>query len=151
MKNLGIIILVLALLALGAYYFLSQREEAAPPEETTQEETAQQEEEPMGDPVFHALVIYANDGFEPQTVTIKKGETVRFVNNSDRDVWVASAIHPTHSIYPEKSEDDCLGSSFDTCRGLQAAEFWEFTFNETGSWKYHDHLKASETGTIVVE
>ncbi|MEK7505844.1 MAG: hypothetical protein AAB597_03040 [Patescibacteria group bacterium] len=108
-------------------------------------------EEPMGDEVFHALVSFTKDGFVPKETTIKKGETVRFVNNSDTDSWPASAIHPTHSIYPQKSSKDCLGSSFDACRGLKPGEFWEFTFDSVGTWRFHDHLSASKTGSIVVK
>lgn len=114
------------------------------------EEMVVVEEEPVGDPIFHALVEYTDDGFSPATVTIGKGETVRFVNNSSRDVWVGGDNHPTHTLYPERSDSDCLGTSFDTCRSLQAAEFWEFTFNHTGEWGYHNHVRARDGGTIVV-
>ncbi|MAZ67156.1 hypothetical protein CL652_00035 [bacterium] len=106
--------------------------------------------EPTGDPIFHALVEYTDGGFSPASVTINKGETVRFVNNSSQPLWVSSAVHPTHSVYPEKSEKDCLGSSFDTCRVLQAAEFWEFTFDYTGEWRYHNHVRPQDIGSIVV-
>ncbi len=109
------------------------------------------EVEPVGDNPFEALVSYTESGFSPASVTIKRGQTVRFVNNAGRETWPASAFHPTHGVYPEKSGSDCLGSSFDACRGLKPGEFWEFTFNTVGSWKYHDHLSASKTGTIVVQ
>jgi len=110
-----------------------------------------QEEEPMGDPIFHALVEYTDAGFSPKTVTISKGETVRFVNTSSSGVWVGGNNHPSHTQYPEKSADDCLGTSFDTCRVLEgAAEFWEFTFNEVGTWGYHNHIRSNNGGTVVV-
>lgn len=98
-----------------------------------------------------ATITYTEDGFEPETITIQQGQTVRFENESSRDVWPASDVHPTHTVYPESSADDCLGSSFDACEGLAQGETWSFTFTEAGEWKYHDHLRASETGTIVVE
>ncbi len=109
------------------------------------------DEEPIGDPVFHALVSYTDDGFEPAVTTIAQGETVRFVNNSSRGLWVGGDDHPTHTRYPETSDDDCLGTSFDTCRPLQAAEFWEFTFTHAGEWGFHNHVRASHTGSIIVE
>jgi len=108
-------------------------------------------DEPIGDNVFHALISYTDDGYAPTKVTIKRGETVRFVNNAAEDSWPASAVHPTHGIYPEKDDSNCLGSSFDACRGLVAGEFWEFTFNETGTWRFHDHLHPYDTGSVVVE
>ncbi len=109
------------------------------------------EEEPMGDPVFHALVTYTNTGFEPQSVIIQRGQTIRFVNQASTGMWVGGNDHPTHTNYPETSEDDCLGTSFDTCRVLQAGEFWEFTFDQAGKWGFHNHVRARDGGTIVVK
>lgn len=96
-------------------------------------------------------VVYTEDGFTPATVEVRKGDTIRFENRSNRDMWPASAFHPTHTIYPEKSASDCLGSSFDACRGVPPGESWSFTFNSVGTWRYHDHLSAAKTGTVVVE
>lgn len=96
-------------------------------------------------------ISYTNEGYSPSEVDIKVGDTVRFSNDSsDQETWPASAVHPTHSIYPEKNEDDCLGSSFDACRGLKPGESWEFTFNEIGEWRFHDHIHASKTGVVNV-
>lgn len=108
------------------------------------------QEEPQGDPIFHALVEYTDEGFSPATLSIKSGETVRFINNSSQGVWIGGDNHPSHTIYPEKTSSDCLGTAFDTCRALQSGEFWEFTFNSVGSWGYHNHVRAREGGTIVV-
>lgn len=95
-------------------------------------------------------VVYTDEGFDPDTITVNSGETVRWINNSSRNMRVASAVHPTHTLYPAKSGDDCLGSSFDACVGVAQGGSWEFTFDEIGSWKYHDHLNASKTGTVEV-
>lgn len=97
-----------------------------------------------------AFVTYSDSGYAPASVTIKKGDMVRFVNNSNREMWPASAIHPTHAVYPQKSASDCLGSSFDACKAVPPGGSWEFTLSEIGTWRYHDHLSASKTGTIVV-
>jgi len=96
------------------------------------------------------VVTFSDAGFSPATVTVKKGETVRWTNNSSESVWPASAAHPTHAVYPQKSSTDCFGSSFDACKGLANGESWDFTFTEVGTWKYHDHLKVSKFGTVVV-
>ncbi len=97
------------------------------------------------------VVTYTNEGFSPKIVTISKGETVRFVNESSSSMWVASASHPTHKKYPAKSDRDCLGSSFDQCEMNQTGEVWEFTFTELGTHVYHNHTRASRIGTIIVE
>ena len=82
-------------------------------------------------------------------MTIKTGTTVTFTNEDSNQHWPASAMHPTHTAYPESG--GCIGSKFDACKGLAQGESFSFTFNEIGSWGYHDHLRASMTGKIVVE
>lgn len=100
---------------------------------------------------FDALVTYTDEGYSPKTITISEGDTVRFLNNADGRMWTASAIHPTHTLYPEKTANDCLGSAFDQCEAAENGTFWEFTFTETGEWNYHNHVRANHTGTVIVE
>ena len=92
-------------------------------------------------------------GFSPNTLTVKSGDTMVFVNKDTAQHWPASAAHPTHVVYPETG--GCIGSKFDACKGLAEGESFEFVFNEKGSWKYHDHLNCCSDpaffGTIVVE
>jgi plastocyanin len=86
---------------------------------------------------------------------IKKGETVTFKNQSSNSMWPASAMHPTHRVYSGTSLDehcpDTTGTAFDACKGFLPGQSWSFIFNKTGTWKYHDHLNPSATGTVVVE
>lgn len=89
-----------------------------------------------------------SSGFEPRILTIDAGDTVTFVNREARPSWPASTVHPTHTIYPEGG--GCLGSAFDACRGLREGESYSFTFDIEGSWDYHDHLRPSLVGTIIV-
>lgn len=100
---------------------------------------------------FDIEIVYSDEGFSPREITIKPGTRVRFTNSSSRVVWPASGVHPTHSLYPEKAPDDCLGSSFDSCRDLQPGEFFDYTFFYSGHWPYHDHSKAQYSGKITVE
>lgn len=104
---------------------------------------------PTSDPV----VKITSSGFSPKTLTVKAGTTVTFVNEDSNKHWPASAMHPTHTLYPGSGIDKCgTGEEiFDACRGLAKGESFSFNFNEKGSWKYHDHLSVSSTGTIVVE
>lgn len=97
------------------------------------------------------VISFTNDGYSPKEVSIQRGDIVRFTNNStDLETWPASAVHPTHSIYPEKTEGDCLGSAFDACRGLKFGESWDFRFTKAGEWRFHDHINASKTGVVRV-
>ena len=96
-------------------------------------------------------VYYKNGAYEPKEVNIKKGDAVKWVNSDAAPTWPASAIHPTHGVYPEQGGCPLIGgSSFDACGGLEQGKSWSFQFNFTGSWRYHDHLGASVTGVVNV-
>lgn len=98
-----------------------------------------------------AKIVFTEEGYAPSKVTIKKGEKIRFENSADEwEMWPASAVHPTHSIYPQSSPSDCLGSSFDACEHLAPGQAWEFVFDEAGEWRFHDHIHPSKTGVITV-
>lgn len=94
-------------------------------------------------------VTYTNSGYLPGTLTVKKGETVTFKNQSQKSMWTASAVHPAHRVYP--TTGGCLGSTFDACSGIQPGASWSFKFDISGTWKYHNHLNPGDTGTVVVE
>lgn len=81
------------------------------------------------------------NGFSPQEVTIQKGETVVFINDDSQNHWPASNIHPTHEIYPE----------FDPKTTIAPGKSWEFAFDKAGTWKYHDHILSTQSGTVIVE
>lgn len=158
-------LLVLALVAAGAWMYFSgnvpalvannAEQNAAAPEGEEDAGENGENEGPAVDPEFHALISYTDEGFSPASVNIERGQTVRFVNNSSgAGTWPASAVHPTHTIYPGSSISKCdteeQAGIFDACRELQPGEFWEFTFNEAGEWRYHDHVHAYHTGAIIV-
>ena len=123
--------------------------------ETTQNSPPVVEEPEVAEqPVIDKVTIkITSSGFEPKTLTFKTGTTVTFVNEDSNKHWPASAMHPTHTIYPGSDIKKCGSGQtiFDACGGLGKDESFSFTFNEKGSWKYHDHLRSSSTGTIIVE
>ncbi len=100
-------------------------------------------------------VVYSDGGYSPRELMIKKGDTVIFKNESSQLMWTASAIHPSHTVYPGTSIQKCIsspdGSMFDACAGTPVGSSWTFQFNELGSWGYHNHLVPTRNGTIVVE
>jgi plastocyanin len=87
------------------------------------------------------VIIMSDDGFEPTTLNIKVGDTVKFINKSKYWHWPASDLHPTHTLYPE----------FDPRKPVGPGEVWEFTFEKKGNWHLHDHLSPYVTGKIIVE
>jgi plastocyanin len=148
----GVIAVIIIVLVLIGGYYLWQRQQNAPMSVDFGNGIGTSPDTNNGDvtPGLPVVVSYTDTGFVPSEVTVKQGETVRFVNNGSRDVWPASAMHPTHEVYPEDVVGQCLGSSFDACRGLKLGESWDFTFNQAGSWGYHDHLGARYAGRVIV-
>jgi plastocyanin len=86
-------------------------------------------------------VNYTDSGFSPRTAIIAKGGKITFVNKSSARMHVASDPHPQHTNYPDFDQGSSIGSG----------GTWTFTFNQTGSWGYHDHLNPNMTGTVVVQ
>ena len=92
---------------------------------------------PGGERIY---VMRTKEGYIPKDIIIQKGDVVIWQNKADEFHWPASDIHPTHGVYPE----------FDPRRPVAVDEEWEFQFLNTGTWKYHDHIRAYKTGTITV-
>ena len=102
----------------------------------------------------HIIEITAS-GYTPNPLTVKAGDTVVWVNKDTQQHWPASALHPTHKVYPDSDIRKCntieQSTIFDACKGMAQGETFSFTFTEKGTWQYHDHLTAGRSGTIVVE
>lgn len=92
-------------------------------------------------PVSRKWSVEIKDGrFVPSELKIKKDDTIIWTNRDSRSAWPASAIHPTHQVYP----------GFDALRGLGSGESYSFTFDKVGNWRYHDHLNPSVFGAVEV-
>ena len=98
---------------------------------------------------FQALVSYTDEGFEPREVTIKKGQTIRFTNNSSRDLWVAASADTSDSLYPAVV-NGCGSSAFDSCGPIAPQDFWEFTFDSAGAWTFVNNLDKAKSGVAHV-
>lgn len=85
-------------------------------------------------------ITFADGTASPKDVTIKVGDSVKFINNDDVLRWPASGVHPTHQICP----------GFDSLRGLNKGETYSFTFREAKVCPWHDHPKTSINGKITV-
>lgn len=147
-------------------FFLFQSSNQEPVEEVMEEEMEEPGDEMMmpvmGEEMVDEMmvehtVVRSDAGYAPNELMIKKGDKVTFRNESSRETWPASAMHPSHTVYPGSGYVKCLdGTSdksklFDSCRGLKAGEEWSFVFNEVGTWGYHDHLHDLMYGKIIVQ
>jgi plastocyanin len=85
-------------------------------------------------------VSVTNNGFEPQTITIKAGQTVVWTNKSGGTVTVNSDAHPTHLLFPFLN----LGEFSDGSSTSVVVE-------KPGTYTYHNHLNPSQKGTIIAQ
>jgi plastocyanin len=77
--------------------------------------------------------------FKPKTLTIGKGDTVKWVNKD-------STLHTVTSGEPSSNT---VGTLFDSPY-MAAGKSWEHTFKKTGKFDYYCTLHPSITGKIVV-
>ncbi len=112
-------------------------------EEVAEKATAPYTSEPIkkNETMGTATVTYTNDGFTPAELTIKTGTVVTFLNQSDTKMWVASANHPTHLLYPE----------FDEKASVPKGGSYSFTFIKLGAHPYHNHVLLGKYGKVIVE
>ena len=87
------------------------------------------------------IVMYTEEGFSPEIVEIKQGATVEFMNISPYQMWVATNSHPAHDILP----------TFDQFTSSDFKKPWQYTFDQKGAWRYHDHINASMEGLVIVK
>lgn len=158
-------IIIIIIIILAGWWYFSPKSAQAP--STTASGTGEQAamadnrmastSESMNDtgtlPMTAAVTLTAS-GFSPATITIAKGGTVTWTNETGGRMWVASAVHPSHEAYDGTSRSEHCASNytgpvpFDQCGDSTT---YSFTFNENGTWKYHNHAQASEIGTVVVQ
>lgn len=81
------------------------------------------------------------DGFHPSKLVIREGDTVTFSSNTGEAFWPASNLHPTHTDYP----------ALDPKKPVAPDDTWSFTFNEAGTYAFHDHIRSIFNGEIIVE
>jgi len=158
-------IIIVAVVIIGGWYYYSSSQTASAP--TSQDEIGAVAPDLASNPSPTAptdtaavpavpasagtTVTYTANGFSPQTVTIKKGESVTFVDQGTGKMWVASAMHPDHTAYSgtTRSEHcpDTIGTAFDQC---STGSTYTFKFDKTGTWKYHNHVMTNSFGSVVV-
>ncbi len=138
MSKFLIVIIVVAIIA-GVFILSNKGSNQTPAQSGSQN---QQVTTPpaQGQKQAEAIVTVTTSGFVPQTLTIKAGTKVVWMNKSGGTVTVNSAVHPTHLVYPPLN----LGEFGD-------GSSVQLGFDKPGTYKYHNHLNPSQTGTIVVE
>ena len=134
---------MILIVSLAAYFYLANKPANEEPNNAQSAEKSS------------VKIVFTDNGFQPNAVTVKKGDEVVFLNQSSKPTRPASAFHPTHTAYPGSSIEKCgtdeESETFDACGEIAPGESWSFVFNELGTWKYHNHLDISNYGSITVE
>ena len=160
--KLSYLIAVLVIVVLGIVLFSGGSDQGTQVGDTMKKSDVVMEDKAKDDKAIEdksmmegVVITYSVDGFTPAKVTIKKSDKVTWKNNSAIQMWPATAMHPTHRIYPGSGIEKCgtpeATSIFDACKGIVAGGSYSFTFDEIGTWNYHDHLTLGKYGSVVVE
>ncbi len=84
-------------------------------------------------------ILIKNFKFTPGTLTVQKGDTVTWVNEDTAPHQISSDPHPGHSDLPQLASDI-----------LSSGKEHKFTFDKTGTFRYHCELHTSMKGTVIV-
>lgn len=87
-----------------------------------------------------AKVRYTDKGFVPDKIEVPVNSMVEFINESSKDMWVASVPHPQHTKLP----------TFDQFRLYKKGAIYRYVFDKKGTWEYHDHINPSAGGVVNV-
>jgi plastocyanin len=89
-----------------------------------------------------AQVTITKDGFVPAAITVAKGTQVTWTNTDTEPHQVAADPYPKNDSIP----------GFDSTIVLQQDESYSFTFEQSGTYTYHDEINALILkGTVLVE
>jgi len=163
----GAVVVIVAVIVVGGGWWLLQNNAEAPTITPTAENVPGQTgtmtngggvvvggQAEVSIPKTHTIA-YTDAGYSPSNLTIKKGDTVTFRNQSSSSIWTGSAMHPTHMAYSgttlQQHCPDPENNDFDQCKAEGAGASWSFTFTKTGSFGYHNHMNTSHFGKVTVE
>lgn len=138
MNKIYLAIVAIVVLTAGAFLLSSNKTNVTKVETSTQP-VATSIASPSAKAEENTVTVTAN-GFEPQTITVKVGSTVTWINKSGTTVIINSDPHPIHNFWPFLN----LGSFADG--GSVSA-----TFQKSGTYTYHNHLDPSQKGTVIAQ
>lgn len=133
--NKILLIMVVLIVVFGAFTFLANKNTNMP---SLTQPTVKPTVTEINNQV--ANITLRDSGFVPKDITVKAGTRVIWINKSGKAATVSSDDHPTHRLYPFLN----LGE-FENNSSVQAVA------EKAGKYSYHNHLNASETGTVTVE
>ena len=138
MKKLIIAIVVLMVVGIGVYYFVFNNQDNTPVDtsqtDTSPAQTSTETNIPKTQEAPSIIVDIEKFSFSPETITIKTGTKVTWVNND-------SAPHAITS-----DSGGLLNS-----KTLSKGQSFSFTFTDPDSLKYHCNIHPTMKGNIIVK
>lgn len=145
MNNKTLIIVIVVLMAIGGILLiggqLTGKKPSSTPEgdkpPTQQTQSNQNGKVIVGKPITEPIktINITSSGFEPESLTIKNGVKVIWINKSGAKVNIV----PTNKFAPLTLGEFPDGSSV------------QLLFDKSGTYTYQNQLKPSQTGTITVQ
>lgn len=149
-KTVGIIVAIVAVVALGLTVFVLQDTPDIPGSTTQATDTPASTTAPSAsteNPTPKATtdqasdtIDYTNNGFSPETITIKAGTTITIKNDSSRALQFDSNPHPQHTDNPELN----IGN-------ISPGQSKSVTVTKAGRHGFHNHSNDDHAGTLIVE
>jgi plastocyanin len=145
MKQVPVLLCIAILFAIAAGCFQTAQ---SPPAAITTTISTLASTQPMGTatPVLTKTASVSDNTvsvgktFEPVTITVKAGSTVRWVNTDSTED--PALYNPTHRIqFADKTTSPVLSSS----------QSWSFIFRSPGVFNYTDMVHSDLQGTVIVE
>lgn len=135
-----IAVVLVAVLAGGAILIgnMQKEDKNGSSSSTSQNNTSSGDNQSSGE--VTATITFDGNNFNITENTIKSGDKVKIVNSSQTDLEFDSDPHPVHTDNKELNVDM-----------VAPGESKTFTITKTGTWGFHNHLNASQRGSITVQ
>jgi plastocyanin len=131
--------IIVVVVILGGWWLIASMSEDNSNESSNQNGQGESSE-PSEDQEAAATITYNGNEFSPATITVKAGDIIKVVNDSDGVLFFASDEHPTHLDNSELNAGD-----------IEPGASATFSITSSGTWGYHDHYNAGASGEIIVE
>jgi plastocyanin len=88
----------------------------------------------------YMIIRYTNSGFQPSSLEVAKGESIRFINDSN----AALSIAPADSVNQPYA-------TFDQSKSIGKGMSYDYTFTTIGSYTYYNLNNKTHVGTVVAK
>lgn len=144
-RNISIAIVVVLVVIVAGWFLTRPKQTAILESQPTQAPISTESASPQSATEGSQMseknnVTITASGFSPKEIIIKVGEDVTWMNSDAIDHTVNSAPHPTHTAYLLLNLD-----------AIKPGKKKSLTFPKAGTYKYHDHLNPSLTGSVTVQ